>query len=410
MSRTSFIVLLVLALLWLVEGSVGSALPPKEVLILAGPKQGSYDDHAHRYLDFLRKPGFGPRIENVDNSLEIVTRLDDEKARNQVGFTAQQVDAKAHPDLRSLGAVELQPLFVFVRTSLGALDTPAAFAGKRLVMPPAASATAQAALDVLKAYGVQTEAQQITHLLLKEAAAALQRGEHDVGFFMLAPSSEVIRDLVKDPGLRLFSFSENVALTRKLSYLKPALLPRGAYDLRAPLPPQDVALVGATVNVVVREKMHPALVYTLLDTLKEVHGGVSLVSGHGDFPSLVATALPVHPLASEWAKTGTPWLFAHLNPTLAGLVDAYWGPALFLLALVSAFGTLRSLSEFIQDAALNAALFFLRALQRRVDAGRKPGPLSRLLFRAAEAVVVREDNADRARAQLEKLRPHLGLG
>ncbi len=409
MSRTSFIVLLVLALLWLVEGSVGSALPPKEVLILAGPKLGSYDDHANRYAEFLRKPGFGPHIENLNNSLEIVNRLDDEKARNQVGFTAQAVDPKAHPDLRSLGVVELQPLFVFVRASLGEVTTPAAFAGKRLVMPPAGSATAQAALDVLKAYGVQPEGQQIQHLLLKDAAAALQHGEHDVGFFMLAPGSDVIRGLVQDPGLRLFSFTENVALTRKISYLKPALLPRGAYDLRAPLPPQDVALVGATVNVVVREKTHPALIYTLLDTLKEVHGGVSLVSGHGEYPSLVATALPVHPLASEWAKTGTPWLFAHLNPTLAGLVDAYWGPALFLLALVSAFGTMRSLSEFIQDAALNAALFFLRWLQRRVDAGRQPGPLSRLLFKAAEAVVVREDNADRARAQLERLRPHLGL-
>jgi hypothetical protein len=274
-------------------------------------------------------------------------------------------------------------------------------------MPPAGSATAQAARDVLALYGVTPENTPFINLPIAEAVVALQQGEHDAGFFMLAPANAMIDRLAHDDRLQLYSYTDNVGISRHIDYLKPALLARGAFDLRRVQPPQDVALVGATVNVIVRQDIHPAVLYALLNAMKDVHKGQTLVSDPGDYPSLVGTVLPLHPLAYEWAKAGTPWLYTHLSPAVAGLVDAYWGPALFLLALVSAFGTLRSLNEFIHTGALNLSLLCLVRLQARVDAGRQPGPVSRLVFRLAEPIVLRESKATKAREKLERLRPHV---
>jgi TRAP-type uncharacterized transport system substrate-binding protein len=386
---------------------VQRALPPDVVVLQAGPQRGTYDEHARRYARQLADAGLKTEVQNFVDSVQIAGNLNAPDGRVQIGFMAQSVDPKAYPQVMSAGVIELQPLFLFVRSSLGPLASPAALLGRRLVMPPEGSATAQAVRDVLALYGVTPANARFTYLPIAEAVVALQQGEHDAGFFMLAPSNAMINRLAHDDRLRLVDFHENVGISRNIDYLKPAVLARGAFDLRAVLPPQDVALVGATVNVIVRQDIHPAVLYALLNAMKDVHKGQTLVSGAGEYPTLVGTVLPLHPLANEWAKSGTPWLYTHLPPSLAGLVDVYWGPALFLLALVSAFGTLRSLNEFIHAGALSVALLFLLRLQARVDAGREPGFLSRRLFRVAESIVLMENKADQAREQLARLRPHI---
>ena len=407
MSRTSFVVLILLALVWLAGGTVRRALPPAVVVIQAGPLGGSYDEHARRYARHLQAAGLATEVQNIADSVQIVEAVNRDTPRVDIGFTAQAVDPATHPNVVSAGVIELQPLFLFHRSSLGEPASLAELQGKSLVMPAQGSATSRAARDVLAQYGVTPENTRFTYLPIAEATRALQRGEHDAGFFMLAPSNAMIARLAGDENLRLFSFIESVGISRQLDYLKPAVLARGAFDLRRLRPHRDVGLVGATVNVVVRHDIHPAVLYALLNVMREAHQGQSLVTDHGTYPSLVGTALPAHPLAAAWAQTGTPWLFKHFSPGVAGVVDAYWGPALFLVALVSAFGTLRSINELIQEAALKAALLYLSRLQKRVDAGRRLGGLSRVLFRLVEPVVLQQDSAALARDQLERLRPHL---
>lgn len=407
MSRTSFIVLAFLAVLWLVGGTVRRALPPAVVTIQAGPRHGSYDEHAEVYARHFQQVGLKTQVQNIASSVQILAAVDRGEPRVDIGFTAQAVDRAAYPHTLSAGVVELQPLFLFYRSQLGMPASLGGFLGRRLVMPPPESATARAARDVLALYGVTPENTEFTYLPISEATAALQQGRHDAGFFMLAPSNAMIGRLAADTNLSLFSFSESVGISRQLDYLKPTVLARGAFDLRSLRPESDVSLIGATVNVVVREDIHPAVLYTLLHAMSEAHRGQSLVTDHGAYPSLVGAALPVHPLAAEWAQTGTPWLFKHLSPGAAGLVNAYWGPALMLLALVSAFGTLRSVNQLIDEAALHVALLYLARLRRRIDAGRRPGRVSRWLFRLAESVVLKEDSSELGREQIEVLRPLL---
>lgn len=410
MSRISFLVLMVLTALWWSVGNLGQALPPERVVIQAGPVGGSFDLHARRYAAHLAGRGWHVQVRNQEDSLRIIDKLDDAATGVQVGFTAQRVDPALHPAVAAAGVVEMQPLFLFLRRSLGEPPTLAGLAGRRLVMPPQGSATAQAAQDVLSCYGVTPRNASFTFVQMSDAAAALQRGEHDGGFFMLAPDNPLVRRLAADPGLVMYSMADSTGIARHVDYLKPAALVRGAFDLKRPLPAHDVALVGAAVNVVVREDIHPAVLYALLQALSDVHKGQTLVSEPGEYPRHAGAVLAVHPRALEWAKSGTPWLFSHLPPAVAGAVDAYWGPVLALLALVSAFGTFQSVNRFIDAALLGAALQWLGWLERRIEQHRNPGWLGRMLFRFAEPCVMRKGSEQLARDRLERLRPYMQAG
>lgn len=406
MSRMSLVVLAVFAAVWWAAGNLGRALPPDVVVIQAGPAGGSFDTHARRYAAYLAEHRLRAEVRNQDDSLRIINRLGDAASGVQIGFTAQRVDPAQHPGVMSAGVVELQPLFLFLRKSFAEPATLAGLAGHKLVMPLQGSATAQATHDVLERYGVTPANASFAFATMGDAAAALQRGEHDAGFFMLAPNNALVHRLAADPALSMYSVADAYGIARNIDYLKPARLVRGAFDLKAPLPTHDVALVGATVNVVVREDIHPAVLYALLQAMADVHKGQTLVSDPGEYPRQAGAALPIHPHASEWAKTGTPWLFAQLPPAVAGVVDAYWAPALALLAFVSAFGTLQSLNGFIDNAVLALALQWLGWLQKRLERGAKPGWASRALFRMVEPVIVKQGGQEqRARERLERLRP-----
>lgn len=406
MSRISVVLLAVLAVLWLLVGDLPRALPPDKVVILAGPAGGSFDQHARRYQAQMKTQGLEVEVRNEPDSLRIVDRVQDASEGLHVGFTAQGLDdPAAYPQLASAGVVELQPLFVFLRAAAAQPPTLQGLAGMRLAMPPPRSASARAARQVLAAYGVDERNAHFQHLPLEEVPKALVGGDADAAVMMLAPDNELVRGLATDPRFTLYAFQENIALSRRITYLKPVLLARGGYDLRRVLPPADVPLVAARVNVVVRRDLHPAVLFALLRAMDDTHKTQTLVSNAGEFPVLAGTVLEPHPLAVEWSKSGTPWLFSHLPPLWAGLVDAYWGPTLFLLAAVSFFGTLGSVSAFVESVALNAALVVLSLLQVAVDRGLKPGRFARLLFRIVEPVVQRSSAADLVRQRLERLRP-----
>jgi hypothetical protein len=409
MPRLSLVMGVVIAL----SAWVGAALllhPPRQpVVIQAGPPGGSFDMHARRYAAYMRQHGIDAEVRNQDDSLRIIDKIERGEGGARIGFTAQRVDRQAYPHVASAGVVELQPLFLFLRRALPDPGTLAGLAGRRLVALPQGSATAQAALDLLALYGVTPANASFQFAKIGDAAAGLQRGDYDAGFFMLAPDNALIRRLVADPTLRLLSFNDSVGISRNVDYLRATTLARGAYDLHTPLPATDIALVGAAVDVVVREDIPPAVLYVLLHAMNEVHKGQTLVSNPGDYPSQKGVVLPLHPLGAEWAKRGTPWFYTYLPPGIAGTLDTYLALALALVAVVSGLRTLGSLDAAIEDLRHGLALHALAWLQYRAKRGRSLGPVSRHVLRLAEPVVEKPNSSQVARMRLDWLRRYMGV-
>lgn len=401
--------LFVALVLGLAINSVWHALPPSVVVIEAGPVGGSYHDSALRYAKRLEAAGLKTEIRANPQTLEIVGNVQKSSPRTDIGFALQALNKEAYPDVASAGQIEIQPLFIFYNVGLGKMHSLVNLRGKRIVMPPEKSVTAETTRAILSLYDIDEKNTRFTYMPLAQGVEELKSGKHDVGFFMLAPTNKMVRDLVQADTLSLLSLSESVGVSRQLDHLKASVVPLGSYDLKKNLPDADVAVIGGVVNVMVRQDINPAVMYTLLEAMKDTHQGQSLVSGKGDFPSAVGTSLGAHPLAAQWARSGTPWVFAKFGPRVASLIDKYWLFALAILVLTEVYRTLRYLYEFVELGATSFAVRILLWLQRRVAAGKHPGLVSRRLFDMAEKVITRESQNIKAKVLLEQVRPAMRL-
>jgi len=403
--RRFLIAALVLLASGLIINNIWQTLPPSVVMIETGPVGGSYHDSAQRYARKLEAAGFKTEIRANPQSMQIIDNLEKASPRVDIGFSVQSLDRVAYSNVASAGVVELQPLFIVYNIGLGKVHSLVNLRGKRLVMPPEKSATAVIAREVLKLYDITEKNTRFVYLPIAQATEELKNGLHDAGFFMLAPANQIIRSLLSEDHLFLLSLSESVGISRQLDYLKTSVLHLGSYDLIKGVPDADVAVVGGLVDVMVRKDINPAVMYALLEAMKDTHAGQSLVSAKGEFPSTVGTALEPHPLAAEWAKSGTPWVFNKLSPGLASLIDKFWIYALAIFLLSQAYSILRYLYDLMTLSATSTALRILRMVHRRLSAGQTLGRLDLKLVDLAESIIAHESQKEKAKALLEQIRP-----
>jgi hypothetical protein len=117
------------------------------------------------------------------------------------------------------------------------------------------------------------------------------------------------------------SLAHAEAYTRHFPHLAHLVLPRGAVDMAADLPPQDVSLLASLATLVVRESTHPALIDLLMEALAATHGGPGIFQKPGEFPRAVSADFPLSPEAQRYYKSGKPWLQRYLPFWAATLVD-----------------------------------------------------------------------------------------
>jgi TRAP-type uncharacterized transport system substrate-binding protein len=408
--RLSYIIRLLLAVA--VAGVIGygvmRAVPPRSVTIGTGPVGGSYYEIALRYREFLARHGIDLVLRPNPDSLGIISDVDRAGSGVDIGFTAQALDHNHFRHTRAAGAVQLQPLFMFAQTRMGKLASLARMRNLRIVMPPQSSATSEAAIAVLRLYGVTDANTQMQFLPLAEAVASLRRGDADVGVFMLDPSNPLVSDMLGDPQLRLVNFGEGSAVTRHLPFLRITMLPHSSFAIDAAIPPEDVALLAATVNVVVRQDLHPAVLFTLLEAMKETHHGATMISDVGEFPSVASTDLIPHPLALEYSKTGMPWIYRNLPLSVASLIDSYLIIGVALLILAEIYKNLKYLAEMTNVVLENVCLRALGSIERSALRGK---PISRtrlLVVRLAEQALVSTSKRKRGEDLIGRIRDHSG--
>jgi TRAP-type uncharacterized transport system substrate-binding protein len=304
-------------------GAILHARPPHSLTIEAGPTGGSYYDDALSYQQFLTTYGIDLQIRQNPNSLEIVRDVANPQSGIDVGFVAQDLAELRDAPLFSLGQTEFQPLFIFASAELGRRSVLDDLRGRRIVMPSGNSATSEAAIRVFSLYDITQDNSSFTFMPLANAVKELQAGHFDAGVFMLAPENPVIRSLAGDSGLHLVPIAEVKAIANHLPFLRPVILPRGIYNIADAIPPNDTPMVAAPVGIVARAGLPPYLIYAMLDAMAKVHRPPTFLSGAGEFPTPVGSQLAVHPLAVEYYRSGTPWIYRELPSWLASAVNQY---------------------------------------------------------------------------------------
>lgn len=193
--------------------------------------------------------------------------------------------------------------------------------GKRVAIGPEGSGVRKYSFELLNAAGVSGPPANFLDLLYVEANRALLGGKVDTIMTFGAPDNELILELLKAKDIKLMNMSQAEAYTLLFPDLSHVVLPRGVIDPEKQNPPSDVHLLSPTTNLIVRKERHPALVYLLLKTAVEIHGGPSWVNKAGEFPAITKQDDPISEQAQWSYKSGGSWLYVYLTFWAANFVE-----------------------------------------------------------------------------------------
>lgn len=291
---------------------VFSTLPPRTVVMTTGSEGGAYHEYGKRYREILARSGVELKLLPSEGGIENLRRLSDPRSGVDAGFLQGGVTTGREPkDLVSLGTVAYEPLWFFSRGGHPGRRLEG-LRGKRISIGPEGSGTRQLALTLLARNDIDRDHAELLPLSMKDAADNLLAGRIDAALFVSSFESPVVTRLIASDGVELLSFPRAEAYTALYPFLSRLTVPAGVGDLARNRPPADVTLLAPMTSLAVRKGLHRGIQYLLLDAAAEIHSGHRLFQRAGRFPAAEADDLPLSDAASQFYKTGRPFLQRYL--------------------------------------------------------------------------------------------------
>jgi TRAP transporter TAXI family solute receptor len=377
----------VVALAFFVTSRFVKPAPPSSLTLSTGAAGGAYEHYARLYQAYLARNGVALELRSSSGSVENVDRLVQgtvDAAFVQGGIKPDAAEnASAAPSVVSLGALYVEPVWVFVHAAKRPVQGLADLIGQRIAIGGEGSGTRPLALELLRVNGVDASNATLSPLTGPDAAAALARGELDAAILIAGASAPVIGELLRRKDVRLLSLVYANALARQYAYMTPLSLPRGLVDIKTDLPDHDITTVAVTANLLVRADLHPALMYLLLDAATEINGGPNLLADAHAYPNPQRQDVPVADEADRFYKSGKPFLQRYLPFWVANLADRMLVYLIPIIAvLIPAVRFLPDLYAYRPKSKIAALYEKLRTLEREIgadpDVARVAGYLARL--------------------------------
>ena len=285
-----------------------------------GAVDGASHQFALKYQSYLKTNGVTLNLIPSSGSVQNLERLNTAVPVGfvQGGLGVLSIDPQKSDEdtpLRSLGVIGYEPIWLFtaspeqanlLSSGLNALK------GKKVAIGAEGSGTRKVALELLQNYGVTPTNATLMPLGGLGAAKALMAKEVDAVIIIGAPQSAAVQMLLEQPQIKLITLDHGEGLTRRLPYLSTVTLKAGSVDPLRDLPREDAVLLTTTANLVVRDDLHPALAYLLLEAARDVHKGATLLNKPGDFPHPRGTDFPLAEEAQRYYKDGRPFLQRYL--------------------------------------------------------------------------------------------------
>ncbi|PVY55846.1 MULTISPECIES: TAXI family TRAP transporter solute-binding subunit [unclassified Simplicispira] len=318
--------LLALAYWWL------NPTPPKYVVLATGAEQSAYAEFGQRYQKALAAQGIEVRLLPSEGSLANLQLL--REGRADLAFVqggTAVLEAEDHDQLRSLGSLFVEPLWLFYRTQAvrhstpaGRLDALPQLRGLRVNVGTEGSGVPILVDKLLDANHMLASDLRLSRLEQTPATVAFLDGKIDVLVFASAPESPMVQMLLQTPGVRLMDFPQNEAYGRRFPFLTPVTLPRGVVDLAGNVPVHDVRLVASTTALLTRTDTHPALLQLFAQHAQTLHSGAGWFNRAREFPSTRHSELEIAPEADRAINEPVPLLQRYLPFWLANLVQRMW--------------------------------------------------------------------------------------
>jgi hypothetical protein len=288
-------------------------LPPRHLTIAAGIAGSGYDNYARQYARILARYGVDLEIRNSAGAVEDLDLLRNHASGVQAALTTFGVTLPADANsLYSLGGIFDAAIYIFYRNA-EPITAFAQFRGKRLAIGMPGTALRTLIFEVLKATDSLDAATQILDLSYTQAIDALIAEKVDVAVF---PQDGIpLQRALGAPGIRLMSVAQAEAIAKTVPGLKHVMLWRGLIDLSRDIPNSNIDLLASRNRVLVRQDLHPALQYLLLEAMREIHWAPGPFNGLGEFPAEQPNDLPLAPTAQAFYRSG---------PTLWQRYTSFW--------------------------------------------------------------------------------------
>jgi hypothetical protein len=141
---------------------------------------------------------------------------------------------------------------------------------------------------------------------------AMERGEIACVCMLTYAESPEVRRLFADEHAALMSYPRADAYAALFPFLRKVILPQGVFDLAANRPPHDVPLIADAESLAVRENLHPAIQYLLLEAAEEIHASAGILQRPAQFPAAEPVDVPLSDEARQFYKSGGTFLQRHL--------------------------------------------------------------------------------------------------
>ena len=340
-----------IAVFWAISNHYINPAPPSQLVISTGNGEGEYDEYANLYQDTFKEEGITLTIRKSSGAVENYNRLKDPKSDVDVGFVHDGLGSvEEAPDLASLGSMYYEPIWIFYRASMdhgnNGMTRFNHLLGKKISVGNEGGGTHILSLKILKASGINETNSKLLNLGWQEATDDLKAGKIDAAFFLATANDKIVRELIATPGIRLMSLDQAEAITRQMPSLHHLILPHGAMNLERNLPDHDVDMISATATLLVKDSVHPALIYLLLKAASQVHDDPGIFEKKNEFPIDKDDQFPLSAEAKNFYKSGTPFWQKLLPFWLATLIERFILIAIPLLAV--ALPVARMIPKFYQ--------------------------------------------------------------
>lgn len=342
--------------------------PPDRITMATGGASGAYFANGQAYADYFKKERFELDLKQTAGSVENLDLLTDQSADVPTAFVQGGIGSPSeHPDLRSLGSIYYEPIWVFVRGD-SAPDRLTALKGLRIAVGAVGSGTRAVALPLLEDNGITAETATLSEIGGNDALKALEEGSVDAAIFVGSARSKTIGSLLTASGIAPMSFERAEAYVRRNAFLSKVVLPMGTLDLERNLPDRDIVLLAPTATVVVSPEMHPALIDLMLLAMAHHHEAGGFLEAPGTFPTASFVTYPLEPAARRFYERGPPFLQRYLPFWAANLIDRLKVMILPLLTLLyPLFKILPPIYSWRMRARVNRWYKELEALDDRLN-------------------------------------------
>jgi TRAP transporter TAXI family solute receptor len=383
-------------------------LPPRTVVMTTGPEGGAYRELGEKYRRILARSGVTLELRPSRGDVENLERLRDANSEVDVGFAAGGLTTGSEsPGIVSLGTIAHYPLWIFCRGITGA-DHLRQLRGKRIAVGLEGSGTRPIALELFRVNELDN-AVTLVSMPFAASVDALLAGEIDCACMLTTAEAPAVRSLLGDKRVSLLDFARADAYTSLYPYLRKVVVPEGIGSLPANLPSRDVTLIASMTSLLVRDSLHPAIQFLLLQAADEIHSPAGMLKRLDQFPAPEPVDLPLSSEARSFYKSGGSFLQRHLPYWLWAFAAHLLLYAIPLAAVLYPLSrAIPAVVAFVVDTRLNRIYRQLRDVDGRIDLGESRAELAETFRDLEKRVTQMHVPASHARS-LYTLRQHLSL-